>query len=124
MFFLHDMADSLAFSLKVLVETNHYKLSIACWAGLMPVWIYTRIYVMGFHILPRAYALNSETGLDQLLALMTMLFVNHIYWTFNLLIVGVMAISDPTLDVKTLSLQVPPKELTCECVPASEKKLL
>lgn len=116
LFFLHDLGDCLSFFVKVFVETNSFGAVMSVYSLLMPVWAYTRLFVFCYLILPEAYAVlvEQEPQQPQLFFLMGLLGVHHIYWTANLIVVGFMAVTNPNVDVKKLSAEVPPASLSCE----------
>merc|ERR1719229_1460562 len=121
LFFLHDLGDCLSFAVKVAAETNSFGAVLSVYSLLMPVWTYTRLFVYCSMILPEAYEVLvlQEPKQPQLFLLMAMLGVNHVYWTLNLFAMGVLAVSNPNVDIKKLSTEVPPAGLSCE----GQKKL-
>lgn len=117
LFFLHDLGDALGYTLKVLVETNMQVPTLVMYFALMPVWIYTRIYLLLFKIFPTLALLHSqrESGGENsyLYAPLLLLFTSHLYWSASLLYLGAMALSGER-DFKKMSTQVPPVRLSCE----------
>lgn len=116
LFFLHDLGDCLSFFTKVFVETNSFGAVLSTYSLLMPVWAYTRLYVFCYLLLPEAYEVlvANDQQQPQLFFLLALLGVHHLYWTVNLFVLGVMAITNPNVDVKKLAAEVPPTSLSCD----------
>jgi len=95
---LHDVGNALAFSLKVLKEGEIFLPTMMVYAALMPVWMYTRIYLLSTVLLPRlteavvAREQSHSFFLQVCLLPVFLLVLNHVYWFFTLGCMGIEAV--------------------------------
>jgi len=96
--FLHDVGNALAFSLKVLKEGEMFLPTMMVFAALMPIWMYTRIYLLSIVLLPRlteavmAREQSHNFFLQACLLPVFLLVSNHVYRFFTLACMGMDAV--------------------------------
>lgn len=88
---LHDLGNALAFLLKVLKEGEIFLPTMFVYAMLLPIWMYTRIYLMSTVFLPWIMETSTARGekLNMMFFPVAMLVVNHVYRFFTLAYLGI-----------------------------------
>jgi len=96
MLLLHDFGNALAFLLKVLKEGEIFLPTMFVFATLLPIWMYTRIYLMITVFVPWIMETITARGQGQkfnsLLLPIGMLMVNNVYRFFTLAYQGIDAL--------------------------------
>jgi cyclopropane fatty-acyl-phospholipid synthase-like methyltransferase len=92
--FLHDVGNALASLLNVLKEGEQFLSTIMVFSSLMPIWMYTRLYLMITIFLPRMIEMiEAKGGKYHLLFLpVSLLLMSHVYGFFSLGHMGIEAV--------------------------------